>query len=270
MTGEPIRLLSIAVNVPGPVVVARLVASGASAVKVEPPWGDPLQALNQAWYDELHHRVRVERLDLKTDAGRQALAPLLDSATVFISSHRPAALRRLGLDPASLARHHPALRSLNIVGDTASPDEAGHDLTYQAKAGLLEGALPATLLADMMGAARAHAAVLELVREAPGSARVVGLFDSLTEACAPLRHGLTAPGGPLGGANPAYAVYAARDGSVAVAALEPHFRARLYQALDLPDGSDLSAPFRARTAEEWEQWAKQRDIPITRIAPPRR
>ena len=31
----------------------------------------------------------------------------------------------------------PPLRHVNIVGDTANPEEPGHDLTYQARAGLL-------------------------------------------------------------------------------------------------------------------------------------
>ncbi len=44
-----LRILSLAQNVPGPVAVARLMAGGATAIKIEPPWGDPLERLCKTW-----------------------------------------------------------------------------------------------------------------------------------------------------------------------------------------------------------------------------
>ena len=259
------KIVSLALNLPGPVAVARLVAEGAAAIKIEPPWGDPLAGICQPWYDELHAHVTTERLDLKTAAGIAALKTRLESADVFIAGHRPRALVRLGLDADSLATEFPALRHLNIVGDTSQPDTAGHDLNYQARAGLVQGTLPLTLAADMAGAERAHGAVLALMHEGPGSRRVVGLFDAVRDLAAPLRYGLTVPGGPLGGANPAYGIYATKEGWVAIGALEPHFRERLFDALDLPDGSDLSITMLTRTAAQWEQWALASDIPLVEV-----
>ena len=259
------KIVSMAQNVPGPVAVARLVAAGASAIKIEAPWGDPLDGLCKPWYDELHAGVTIARLDLKSADGMRALMDLLGSADVFIASHRPSALGRLGLDAPSLAMRFPLLRHLNIVGSTAQPEEPGHDVTYQAQAGLLQGGLPKTLLADLWGAERAHAAVLEMMHKGPGGSRIVGLFDALTDLTAPLRHGLTAPGGVLGGANPAYGVYAAKDGAVAVGALEPHFRESLYSALGLADGAPLTDIFQTKTAAEWDAWATERDIPLKAI-----
>ena len=265
MTGWRVKIVSLALNLPGPVAVARLVAEGAAAIKIEPPWGDPLAGICQPWYDELHAHVTIESWDLKTPAGMDALKARLASADVFIAGHRPRALTRLGLDAEALAVQFPTLRHLNIVGDTSHPDQAGHDLNYQARAGLVQGGLPLTLAADMAGAERAHGAVLALMHEGPGSRRVVGLFDAVRDLAAPLRHGLTVPGGFLGGGNPAYAVYAAKEGMVAIGALEPHFRARLYDSLALPDGSDLSITMLTRTAAEWEQWARERDIPVVAV-----
>ena len=260
-----VRIVSMAQNVPGPVAVARLVAEGAAAVKVEPPWGDPLAAMSRSWYDELHAGMEIRQLDLKAPEGSAALLTLLEQADVFIASHRPSALSRLALDPQTLTATLRSLRCLNIVGETGNAEAAGHDLTYQAKAGLVGAGLPQTLLADLMGAERAYAAVLLLLREPPGSWREVGLYDSLGAATAPIRHGLTVRGGTLGGALPAYGVYETRDGHVAVAALEPHFRARLYAAVGLADGAPLADALRARTALEWEQWAVDRDIPLVAI-----
>jgi alpha-methylacyl-CoA racemase len=261
----PVRIVSMAQNVPGPVAVARLVRRGATAIKIEPPSGDQLAAICRSWYEELHRGVAIERLDLKSPAGKSRLTALLRECDLFIASQRPSALVRLGLDAGTLVRDVPALRHLNIVGDTADPERAGHDLTYLAQHGLLGEAMPLTLIADMVGAERAVAAALELMHQPAGSSRVVGLADAIHDLAAPLRHGLTAPGGHLGGGNPAYRVYAAREGAIAVAALEPHFRARLYELLDAEDGSDPGGAFRTRTAAEWEAWAVQHDLPIVAV-----
>jgi alpha-methylacyl-CoA racemase len=254
----------MAQNVPGPVAVSRLVADGWQAVKIEPPWGDPLEGLCQPWYDELHRGVRVERVDLKSAEGLARVTAMLAESDVFFASHRPSALARLRLDAAALAAPFPALRHVNIVGDTANPEEPGHDLTYQARAGLLRNAMPLTLIADMVGAERAHAAIKDAMHR-PGASRVIGLYDALRDLAAPLYHGLTAAGGHLGGSNPAYGIYAAREGTIAVTALEPHFRARLYEGLGLADGEDPSAVFATRTALEWEQWATARDLPLVAL-----
>jgi crotonobetainyl-CoA:carnitine CoA-transferase CaiB-like acyl-CoA transferase len=247
------------------VAVSKLVQRGAAAIKIEPPQGDQLASLCPRWYEELHAGVCVERLDLKSADGMRELKTFLSSADLFIASQRPAALQRLGLDAHALGSEFPALRHLNIVGDIAHPEHAGHDLTYLAQHGLIDQAMPLTLIADMVGADRAYAAAIELMQSPPGSSRVVGLANAIADLAAPLRHGLTAPGGPLGGGNPAYRLYKTRDGTIAVAALEPHFRARLYELFGLPDGTDLSAAFAAKSAREWENWARANDLPIVAV-----
>lgn len=254
----------MAQNAPGPVAVARLAAEGAQAIKIEPPWGDPLESLCKPWYDDLHRQVRVERLDLKSEDGIAQAKSLLAGADVFLASQRPSALLRLGLDAGSLRAQYPALRHVTIVGDTANPEEPGHDLTYQARAGLLRHELPLTLIADMAGAERAVAAIKDVIAH-PGASRVVGLFDVVCDLAAPLKYGLTAAGGYLGGSNPAYGIYATREGAIAVGALEPHFRARLYDGLGLADGADPAAVFATRSAAEWEQWAATQDLPIVAL-----
>ncbi|MGE0814433.1 MAG: CoA transferase [Vicinamibacterales bacterium] len=257
-----VQVVSLALNVPGPVAVARLVAEGASAVKVEPPSGDPLRRYSRAWYDELHAGIERRVLDLKTAPGQAALDDLLAAADVLVTSQRPGALARLGLAPAALAARHPAVRSVAIVGDTRAPQVAGHDLTYQAGAGLVRQALPVTLLADLMGAERAVSAVLLALAGPPGTHTVVGLRDALAPLTAPLRHGLTVPGGQFGGGDPAYQVYRTRDGLLAVAAIEPHFRARFYAALGLPLDAPVDAAAAARTSAEWTALAETHDLPL--------
>lgn len=261
-----LRLVSLALNVPGPVAVARLVGEGATATKIEPPAGDPLATYSRAWYEALHAGVAVATVDLKTADGRRLLDRRLADADVLLTSQRPAALARLGLSADALASRHPTLRAVAIVGDGAAPDAPGHDLTYQAAAGLVQTSLPSTLVADLAGAERVVSAVLLVLQERPGARRVVGLRDVLDGFAAPRRHGLTVTGGPLGGGDPAYGIYASRDGHVAVAALEPHFRQRLYDALALPVGTPLAAAFLARTSAEWDVFARTHDLPLRAVA----
>jgi crotonobetainyl-CoA:carnitine CoA-transferase CaiB-like acyl-CoA transferase len=263
------RVVSIALNAPGPLAAAQLRQHGASVLKVEPPAGDPLRTNSPSWYAELHEGIPVEMLDLKTEAGRRRMHEALGDADLFLASQRPSALVRLGLDADTLlATGQPfsRLRHLNIVGEIDHPEIAGHDLTYLGRAGLLGIEVPLTLMADVIGSERAFAAALLLLAQPPGARGQLGLYDSLAPLVAPFRHGLTQRGGLLGGGLPAYGIYAAREGRVAVAALETHFRAHLYEALDLPRGSDLTAAFKARTAAEWEAWAIERDLPIVAVA----
>lgn len=260
-----VRVVSIAQNVPGPLAVARLAANGASATKVEPPAGDPFLALSSSWYDEMHRGTAVERLDLKSDAGRARLIALLRDADLFVTSHRPSALARLRIDPEALRAEVPSLRTIRILGSVADPNEAGHDLTYQAHAGLLHDSMPRSIVADVMASERAYAAALELLRGAPGAVADIGLVESLAPMVAPLRHGLTLPDGVLGGGAPRYRVYPARAGHVALAALEPHFERRFYELFALPIGADPSMKFLERTADEWEHWAREHDVPLAAV-----
>ena len=209
-----VRVVTIAVNVPGPLAASQLRAQGAEVIKVEPPDGDPLAAFSPGLYAQLADGMRVERLDLKSADGRTAMHALLQEADLFLASQRPSALARLGLDRETLLSAesaHPRLRWLNIVGEEERPEIPGHDLTYLAKAGLLGSDMPKTLVADVLGAEHAFATALLLLRQPPGASATVGLFDSLAPLVAILTNGLTGTNGIVGGRLPAYGLYHARS-----------------------------------------------------------
>jgi crotonobetainyl-CoA:carnitine CoA-transferase CaiB-like acyl-CoA transferase len=212
-------------------------------------------------------------VDLKTDQGREQIAQLLTSADVLITSSRPSSLGRLGLAWPDVHARHPRLCAVAIVGFAAPrADVAGHDLTYQAEAGLVTPpALPRTLVADLSGAQRAALAALELLfaRERNGEAgyREVSLAESAALFAAPLHHGLTRRHGVLGGALAAYNVYTAREGWVAIAALEPHLRAAVGRELgiDADDPQALATAFVQRSAAQWVRWADATGLPIASV-----
>ena len=49
-----IRVLSLALNLPGPAALMRCRAMGATCVKLEPPSGDPMGLYNKPAYAQLH------------------------------------------------------------------------------------------------------------------------------------------------------------------------------------------------------------------------
>ena len=161
---DGIRVITTAQNVPGPLAAARLRQAGASVTKIEPPSGDPFLEVSPAWHAEMHVGIPIERLDLKTGDGQARLAALLAEADVLLTSQRPSALARLNVDPDTLRARFPRLRVLRIVGTVRDPEQPGHDLTYQAQAGLLGDGMPRTLAADVMTSERAFAGILALLR----------------------------------------------------------------------------------------------------------
>ena len=53
---------------------------------------------------------------------------------------------------------------------------------------------------------------------------------------------------------------------MALAALEPHFWERLLKELGVDgDSRDLQRIFRTKTAEQWERWAVERDLPLAAV-----
>jgi crotonobetainyl-CoA:carnitine CoA-transferase CaiB-like acyl-CoA transferase len=282
-----IRILSLALNLPGPAALMRCRRLGATCTKLEPPSGDPMGHYNPAAYAELHEGVKVLQADLKAPRGQEALHRELARTDILLTSFRPSALAKLGLEWKALHGRYPALSQVAIVGAPgARAEEPGHDLTYLAEHGLVPGLeLPATLYADMGGSLMASEAVLQAAlrrqeRYAGGGDPhpeglylEVALSDAAGYLALPRRWGLTQPAGSVGGAHAGYRVYPCKDGRVAVAALEPHFAAALCAEAGVP-ASDVRAMFApathaavaaffgSRTRAELDRLAVERDLPL--------
>ena len=201
-------VLTLSVNLPGPVAASRLCAMGASVVKIEPPGGDPLARMCPGYYQDLSAGQKVVRLDLKDQQERASLDDRLEGTDLLLTANRPAALGRLGLSWTELHARFPRLCQVAIVGHPP-PDEdvPGHDLTYQARFGTLSPpGMPPVLVADLAGAERAVSAALSLLfaRERGQGAgyEQVALSEAARTFAGPLHQGLTTPDGVLGGAFP--------------------------------------------------------------------
>jgi len=283
-----VRVLTLALNLPGPAAVMRLRAMGAQCTKLEPlpPKGqrtaDPMGLYKQAAYDAMHAGVTCVHADLKSEKGQATLHRQLARTDVLITSFRPSALNKLGLDWKSLHARYPNLCMIRIVGAPGSrADEPGHDLTYLAENGLVPDlSLPATLYADMGGSLLTTEAVLQalLLRQSKKAQGVfqeiaVALSDAAAYLALPRQWGLTTPDGDVGGAHAGYRVYACKNGRVAVAALEPHFALRLCVAAGLPEKAAgqmharatqaaIAQLFQSQTRAQLDKLAVQQDIPL--------
>ena len=282
---QGIRILSLALNLPGPAALWRCAGMGADCRKLEPlapgagRSADPMGLYCPDAYAQMHDKVQTLQADLKTAQGQASLHAQLAQTDVLLTSFRPSALSKLGLGWEALQQRYPRLSLVRVVGSAGElADLPGHDLTYQAEAGLVHStALPPSLFADMAGALMASEAVLQAVlvssRSGRGILREVGLAQAAQWLALPWHWGLTQPTGDVGGAHAGYRIYPCADGIVAVAALEPHFAQRLCEAADLPFGhpTDMRKPeihqgvarfLAARSCTQLMQLAQEKDIPL--------
>ncbi len=276
-----VRILSLALNLPGPAALMRCRAMGATCAKLEPASSDgrptdPMAGYAPEAYEAMHEGVVLLQANLKTDEGQQLLHAELAQTDVLITSFRPSALAKLGLSWDTLHARYPRLSLVAIVGAPGSrAEEPGHDLTYLAESGLVVGtALPPTLYADMGGSLMASEAVLQTMLHRSIHHTGVRVDVALSEAARylalPRQWGLTQPSGSVGGAHAGYRVYPCADGRVAVAALEPHFANALGEVAGLPSRNMFSSAthaalagwLRDRTCEELDALAGQHDIPL--------
>ncbi|HCX80489.1 MAG: CoA-transferase [Curvibacter sp. RIFCSPHIGHO2_12_FULL_63_18] len=287
-----VRILSLALNLPGPAALMRCRDMGATCVKLEPPphpsapkgsSGDPMGLYNRAAYEVMHAGMKISSADLKTEAGQKVLHKALASTDILLTSFRPSALKKLGLEWKALHKRYPQLSVVAIVGAPgARAEEPGHDLTYLAENALVTGLdLPPTLYADMAGSLMTSEAVLQArllqLQKGKGVYQEVALSVAAGYLALPRTWGLTAPGAAVGGGHAGYRVYPCQDGRVALAALEPHFAAALAAEVGLRQShilamfapethTAIAAYLAGKTRQQLDALATAKDIPLYTLA----
>lgn len=283
-----VRILSLALNLPGPAALMRCRAMGATCLKLEPPapsgsapgaTSDPMALYALEAYQALHQGIKTGTANLKTEAGQKVLHRELARTDVLLTSFRPAALNKLGLDWKTLHKRYPQLCMVAIVGAPgARADEPGHDLTYMADNELITGlSLPPTAYADMGGSLLASEAILQVrlqqLQKQKGVRLEVALSDAAGYLALPRAWGMMNQASMVGGAHAGYGVYPCKDGRVALAALEPHFVVALAAAIGLEDGSVknmftpqaravIAAFMAGKTRKQLNALATAKDIPL--------
>lgn len=146
---EGTRVVELGVWVAGPAAGGILADWGADVVKIEPPTGDPARTFGRMLgiedglsppFEMDNRGKRSVVLDLTAEPGRLSALELLCDADVFLTNVRPGALRRMGLDFATVAAGNPALVYGLITGygeNGPDGDRAAYDVAaFWARAGL--------------------------------------------------------------------------------------------------------------------------------------
>ena len=311
MTGalplEGVRVLDLSRLLPGGFCSLMLADFGAEVLKVEDTgmgdyvrWAPPYyegadDSAKSALYLSLNRGKRSIRLNLKQEAGREALLRLTREYDVLLESFRPGVLDRLGVGYERLKQENPGLVYCAITGyGQTGPlvSRSGHDMNYLGLIGLLgltgdaEGppVQAAGQIADLgggglMAAFGILAALRERDRSGEGQLVDISMADGALSWLAMVAAQYLCDGElpkrgemSLAGRYICYRPYACSDGYVTLGALEPKFWAAwcggveredlLDKAFDAP-GSEAHAEverlFLERTRAEWQEFATGHD-----------
>jgi crotonobetainyl-CoA:carnitine CoA-transferase CaiB-like acyl-CoA transferase len=301
-----VRVLDLGVFLPGPYLSQIMADHGADVIKLEPPGeGDPGRHIGlgehglSVFFRNLNRGKRSISLDLKAEAGREALLRVVESVDVFIEAFRPGVAQRLGFDYAAVSARNPRVVycSISAFGSHGPyRDRPAHDLVCEAQAGILSlnrgsdgrPAMPPLPAADFAGATMALTGILmALYRRTQtgiGDCIDISMHDSvlswlpnvLGPVFAEKRDLVPHHERSLGGAA-FYNIYRTRDDRhVVLGAQEPKFVRALLDEWGRPDLIEtcmrgpgphqrpvidfVQSVFETRTQSEWVQWFASRDI----------
>jgi len=133
---DGIRILDLSWGCAGPLGVLLLAEQGADTIKVEPPGGDPFRGYDG--YKVWTRSRRSVRVDLTSDAGREAFLKLVETADVVVESFRPGVMDRLGVGWDVLHARNPRLVACSVPAWPPGHRKAnrpGYDALVQAAAG---------------------------------------------------------------------------------------------------------------------------------------
>src|SRR5450631_2293538 len=284
-------VLDFTTLLPGPLASLMLAEAGAKVIKIERPGGEdmrrfaPLLERESAPFALLNRGKENLTLDLKNDADRATVIPLIKRADILIEQFRPGVMARLGLGYDEASALNPRLVYCSISGyGQCGPrvDEAGHDINYVGNTGLLDlqpgpidrPVVPPMLAADIAGGSfPAVINILLALRARDQSGQGCHLDVAMTDAMFTFGWYALALGAASGkfpepgkmwlvGGSPRYRLYPTKDGKiVACGAIEQKFwlaftaaiglAAELIDAQSEPTRDAVAKLIAERTAEEW-------------------
>jgi len=308
---DGVKVLDFSTLLPGPMATLFLAEAGAEVIKVERPGrGDEMRSYVPKWgsdginYHMLNRGKKSIALDLKDPESPALLKPLIKQADIVVEQFRPGVMARLGLGYDDMVRINPAIIYCAITGygqDGPAQAEAGHDLNYIGRTGLLSMSLgsadapviPPALIADIAGGTYpALFNILLALRQRDQTGKGAFIDVSMAENLFPFMYWALGDGQVAGqwpgsadalvtGGSPRYRLYPTQDGRfVAVAALEQKFWTSFVQAIDLPENLrddtldpqatmvGIGAILRTRSAADWEPLLYQADCCCTLVRTP--
>lgn len=145
-----IKVVECTFFVAGPSAGMNLADWGAEVIKVEPVYGEPGHRRDEQgnievrdeYFNVYNRKKRGIALNTKDPRGKEILGRILEDADVFLTSYRPSALEKMGLDWDTLHRKYPGLvyAALTGFGDEGPErDNPGFDtVAFWARSGLMQ------------------------------------------------------------------------------------------------------------------------------------
>jgi alpha-methylacyl-CoA racemase len=284
-----LKVLEMAGLGPGPFCSMMLGDMGADVIRIDRPNPSPMEG--DASSDINRRSRRSVTLNLKTDAGCEAMLKLIGEADALIEGYRPGVMERLGLGPDVCLERNPKLVYGRMTGwgqDGPLAHSAGHDINYLAITGALHAigtkdkpVPPLNIAADfggggMMLLVGILAAIYEAQASGMGQVVDAGMSD-----CVPLLLGSVytrmangawddeREANMLDGGAYFYGTYECADGKwISLGSIEPQFHALLLEKLDLAGDplfqrqlekdswpaakAKLEEVFKTKTRDEWD------------------
>jgi crotonobetainyl-CoA:carnitine CoA-transferase CaiB-like acyl-CoA transferase len=301
-------VLDFTTLLPGPLASLMLAEAGAEVIKIERPGGEDMRHFapmidgESVPFAMLNRGKQVLTIDLKNEADRDKLMPLLKRADILIEQFRPGVMARFGLGYDDLRAINPRLIYCSVSGYGQSgprADEAGHDINYIGNTGVLDlqpgpldrPVVPPMLVADIAGGS--FPAVINILlalrsrdQSGQGSHLDIAMTDAMfTFAWYALALGAAAKFPKSGemwlvGSSPRYQLYPTKDGRiVACGAIEQKFWDSFVTAIGLAsefadDKRDPAATRDAaakliamKTSDEWRPILAAADCCATIVTP---
>jgi crotonobetainyl-CoA:carnitine CoA-transferase CaiB-like acyl-CoA transferase len=309
-----LRVIDLTGMVMGPYCTQIMADMGADVIKVEPPEGDTTRYISvgpargmSGVFANVNRGKRSVVLDLRTDAGRDALRALVEHADIFIHSMRFKAIAKLGFAYQDVAAINPAIVYTNCYGySRRGPDGdlPAYDDTIQAECGLPaiqrmltgEANFVGSIVADKItGLTAVYATMMALFhreRTGEGQEVEVSMFETMASFML-VEHANGAMFTPaLGPAHYPRAVapnrrpYRTRDGYIAALVYNDKQWSSFVEAVRPPWATDelatveqrarqidsvyglLAGTFSERTTQEWLDLLRKLGIPAAPLRTP--
>ncbi|MGM0590112.1 MAG: CaiB/BaiF CoA transferase family protein [Halobacteriota archaeon] len=260
---EDITVLDLTTFVTGGFCSMMLANQGAEVIKIERPQvgddnrhsGPPFVDGESPYFWTINYGKKSVELDLKSEAGREALYQLVGEADVFLQNFRPGTAPRLGVDYERIreARDDIVYCAISAYGQTGPwSHRPGYDLLIQGMSGIMSVTgesdgppirvgLPQTDLITAMWAAFGIVSAIRR-RDQTGEGEYIdlGMLDAaipwLTKQAGKVFAGVEAE--RLGNRDPVlapYQTFPTADGHINLAGINPKLWTALCEAIDRPD-----------------------------------
>ena len=298
---EGVRVLDLTTFVTGGFATLMLANQGADVVKVERPdagddnrhSGPPFVDGESPYFWTVNYGKRSVELNLKSEAGREALYDLVEEVDVFVQNYRPGTAEKLDVDYDAISEINDDIVycAISAFGQTGPwRERPGYDLLVQGMSGIMsvtgepdgrpvKVGLPQTdLITGMWAAFGIMNGLYKRERTGEGEYIDLGMLDAALPWLTKQAGKVFAGERPerMGTKDPVlapYQTYETADGHINVACLNQKLWRQFCDGIDRPDLPDddrfetnadrvehmdaleaeIEAELRERTTDEWMQ-----------------